>query len=223
MNCKFDLSQPFDLETPVYHIYCRPMFGTYHSIKEHTFFDQMTSFYTHSGTHIDAPGHFSQGGYSLDEIPLDRLMGPGVVLGISKEELGEITADDLERAASRVGFRRGDIVIINTGWHKNWKSPRYATRFPGAVTSAGKWFVENDVSMVGVDWICIDHPSQTDMGDSSWIVHRTVLSANIPVIENIGGQIDQVTDRRIYVIALPVKVTGGDGFPIRVVAFEERP
>jgi len=218
MKSLFDLSQPFDVEIPVYHIYTKPMFGIYHFHKENGFYDRMTSFYTHSGTHIDAPKHFSEKGYSLDEIPLSKLVGPGVVLSIPKKELGEITAEDLDKAALDVNFKKGDIVIINTGWHKNWKHPDYSIKFPGIVKSAAEWLVEHDVNMVGVDWICIDHPSQTDMGDSSWIAHRIVLSNNIPVIENVGGQLDEVTNQRIEVMALPVKVVNGDGFPIRIVA-----
>ena len=72
--------------------------------------------------------------------------------------------------------------------------------------------------MVGIDWICIDHPSQTDMGDNSWASHKTVLSKNIPVIENIGGEVDRVSGRRLTIIALPVKIPDGDGFPVRVIA-----
>lgn len=216
MKKLYDLTQPFHWDLPVYHIYSKPMFGTYHTIREHGFFDRLASFHTHTGTHIDAPRHFCETCYTLDKIPLNKLMGPGVVLDLPKGELEKITAEDLEKAEPKV--RRGDIVLINTGWHRNWEKPEYARRFPGIVRGADEWLINCGVKAIGVDWICIDHPSQTDMGDGTWDSHRKILSNNIPVIENLGGEIDDVTGQRVTVIALPVKVVNGDGFPIRVVA-----
>lgn len=218
----FDLSQPFERNIPVYHIYSRPIFGVYHTIDQHAFFDRMCSFYTHSGTHIDAPRHFSETGYNLSQIPLDVLIGTGVVLDLPKQAMKEITTDDLEKAKSKFGIRRGDSLIINTGWHHRWNEPDYAKKFPGIVKSAAQWLVDNGIKLVGVDWICIDHPSQTDMGDNSWASHKIVLSNNIPVIENIGGDVDKVAGKRVIIMALPVRVVDGDGFPVRVVAAVEK-
>lgn len=214
----FDLSQPFERNIPVYHIYSRPTFGVYHTIDRDNFYDRTASFYTHSGTHIDAPCHFAKDGYNLAQIPLNVLVGTGVVLDLPKGELEEITSGDLEKAASKAGVEKGDTLIINTGWHRNWEEPDYAKKFPGIVRSGAEWLVKSGIKMVGLDWICIDHPSQTDMGDNSWASHKIVLSSNIPVIENIGGDVDKVTGQRVTIIALPVRVVGGDGFPIRVVA-----
>lgn len=216
----YDLSQTFEWDIPVYHIYSKPMFGVYHNIDNHNFYDRVTSFHTHSGTHMDAPRHFCKTCYTIEEIPLDRLVGPGVILDMPKKELGEITDTDLEGATPKVS--EGDIVIINTGWHKNWRNTEYATRFPGIVKEGARWLVERSVKMVGIDWICIDHPKQTDMGDGTWASHKIVLGNNIPVIENLGGDIDKLTGKRVTIIALPVKVRNGDGFPIRVVATTDK-
>lgn len=214
----FDLSQLFSRDIPVYHIYSRPIFGIYHTIDEHAFYDRVASFYTHSGTHLDAPRHFSKSGYDISQIPLDTLVNKGVVLDLPKGEGAEITAEDFEKAKSKTPIERGDTVIVNTGWHHRWGKPEYAKKFPGIVRSGAEWLVNAGIKMVGVDWICIDHPTQTDMGDNSWASHRTILSNNIPVIENIGGEVDRVTGRRVTIIALPVKVLDGDGFPVRVIA-----
>jgi kynurenine formamidase len=217
----FDLTQPFSRDIPVYHIYSRPSFGVYHEIDEGGFYDRTASFYTHSGTHIDAPRHFSKEGYTLAEIPLEVLISTGVVLDLPKGELEEITADDFERAKSGGDIREGDVLIINTGWHRKWEEPEYPKKFPGIVKSGAQWLAESGVKMVGVDWICIDHPKQTDMGDNTWASHKIVLSANIPVIENVGGEVDKLNGQRVTVMALPVKVVKGDGFPIRVAAMVE--
>lgn len=214
----FDLSQLFSRDIPVYHIYSRPSFGIYHTIDEHCFYDRTASFYTHSGTHIDAPRHFSKNGYTISQIPLDILVNKGVILDMPKGEAEEITAEDFEKANAKTPIERGDTVIVNTGWHRRWDEPDFAKRFPGIMKSGAEWLVNAGVKMVGVDWICIDHPSQTDMGDNSWASHKTVLSNNIPVIENIGGDVDKVSGRRVTIIAAPVKIVDGDGFPLRVIA-----
>jgi len=214
----FDLSQPFSHDIPVYHIYSKPIFGIYHNIDENDFYDRAVAFHTHSGTHIDAPRHFSKKGNNLAQIPLDVLVGTGVVLDLPKDALGEITGDDLEKAAAAQGVKKGDILIVDTGWHHNWEKPDFATKFPGIVRSGAEWIVKSGIKMVGFDWICIDHPSQTDMGDNTWDSHKKVLSNNIPVIENIGGDVDKVAGKRVTIMALPVKVVEGDGFPLRVVA-----
>jgi kynurenine formamidase len=136
-------------------------------------------------------------------------------------ELEESTDDDLERARSKTEIKKGDVLIINTGWHRRWEEPDYPKKFPGIVKSGAEWLVQAGVKLVGVDWICIDHPRQTDMGDNSWASHKIVLSGNIPVIENIGGDVDKVKGQRVTVMALPVKAEEGDGFPIRVVVAVE--
>jgi kynurenine formamidase len=212
----------FHKDIPVYPIYSPPKFGIYHSIKcGDIFYDRVVSFYTHSGTHIDAPCHFSKNGWSIDQIPLEVLVGPGIILDLPKGECEKIDADDFKRAKSRFDIRLGDIIIINTGWHHKWDEPDYVKKFPGIVKSGAEWLVKAGIKMVGVDWIAIDHPSQTDMGDNSWASHKIILSNNIPIIENIGGEVDKVTGQRVTIIVLPVKVKEGDGFPVRVVAAKE--
>lgn len=212
----YDLSQTFEWANPVYSIYSKPMFGVYHDIDTDGFYDRVASFHTHSGTHIDSPRHFCKTGDPLDKIPLDRLVGQGVSLNIPKKELGEITASDFEKARPKI--LKGDIVLINTSWHLNWEKPGYTTKFPGIVKEGAKWLVEHGINMVGVNWICVDHPKQTDMGDGSWASHKILLGKNIPVIENLGGEIDRLKGKRVTVMALPVKVKNGDGFPVRVIA-----
>jgi len=218
-----DLSQPFHSDIPVYHIYSKPQFGIYHKFElQDVFYDRVTGFYTHSGTHMDAPRHFNKDGWTLDRIPLDVLIGQGVVLDLPKRELGKITAADFEKAKSKIDIKKKDVVIINTGWHHKWEDPDYPRKFPGIMKDGAEWLVEAGIKMVGMDWICVDHPSHTDMGDNSWISHKILLNNNIPIIENIGGDVDKVKGQRVMITALPVKVAEGDGFPLRVIATVEK-
>jgi kynurenine formamidase len=196
----------------------------------------------HAGTHIDAPCHFVGGGMTLDQIPLSVLCGPGVILDLPRDEWGIVTGDDLENATPRI--EKGDRVIINTGWHRFYESDpeRYMLRNPGCDKSAIDWFVEHEVSWVGSDACSPDHTFDLtkrkatarpdvytqevmDSVDRERFPlqygHKTLLKNNIPMVEFIGGQIDECTGRRLTLMALPPKFKMVDGSPVRVVAVDD--
>lgn len=236
----YDLSLPFSRNIPTYSMkltfYNPPMIGTYsefgHSMLEKTtgrtegayFYDSVLCFYSHTGTHLDSPIHCKPGNWSVDQIPLDRLWGEGVVVGIPKGELEEFGPEDLEAAEPEI--RRGDIVVVNTGWHRNFCGPiddwdravYYATKNPGMGAEGVEWLIDKGVKTFMVDYIGVDHPKYTERGDNSWPVHRGLLSANIPMVQILAGEIDEVTGMRCEIVAAPVKWVGGDGFPVRVLA-----
>jgi len=192
---------------------------------------------THASTHIDAPWHFMGGKYTtVDKIPLEKLYGSAVILDITKENLGEITAEDLEKASPAV--EEGDIVIVHTGWHHDeiWNDEtRYMILFPGFVKSAVDWLIDKKVKMVGSDIPCVDHPYQTPLSNlrpdllkgfdkekyPHFVAHYGFLGNDIPILELLGGDIDKVLERRLNIAAFPLKIVGGDASPVRVVAFLE--
>ena len=102
----------------------------------------------HSTTHVDVPAHVIEGTPFLDEIPLHCFFGPGVVVSIPKEKWEVVTADDLEKARPKI--QPGDIVIVNTGWHRHYgDNADYYAYSPGFYEDAGEWFVERGVKAVG--------------------------------------------------------------------------
>src|SRR3982074_544484 len=118
----------------------------------------------HNTTHIDAPAHVVQGTPFIDEVPLPHFFGSGIVVSIPKKKWEQITYDDLEKAAGKV-VRPRDVVIVNTGWHKLYEDNEdYFCRAPGFVPSAGEWFVEKKVKVVGHDTQANDHPLATAIG-----------------------------------------------------------
>ncbi|MFH1351439.1 MAG: cyclase family protein [Pseudomonadota bacterium] len=192
----------------------------------------------HAGTHIDAPAHF---GYpmSLDEIPLETLCGTGVVLDVRRDAWGAITAEDLENMSPRIN--QGDRVVLNTGWHRFFDTDpqTFVLKYPGLDKSAADWLVEKKVSWVGSDTPSPDHPfclsttiharrpdvltpeifSSIDRSRFPLrYTHKTLLSNNIPIIEQIGGAIDEVTGRRVTLIALPLKLKRSEASQIRLIA-----
>lgn len=193
----------------------------------------------HAGTHLDAPRHFGFG-MALDEIPLDVLCGTGVVIDIPKAQWEGITVQDLENA--RPEILSGDRVIVHTGWHHHYEDEEtYMVKYPGFTKPATDWLVKKGISLIGSDTPSPDHPfclisllknHRPDVFTNEVIEsidtelypplynHRTFLGNNIPMAEQLGGEIDDVLGRRLNIIALTPKYHLADGSQVRVIAFE---
>ncbi len=172
---------------------------------------------THTGTHVDSTWHFNKNGLRIDEMPLDAFMGKAVVLDFRHvEDCYGITGEDLEKVEPKV--EEGDILIVNTGWHKKYGTKEYLTKHPGIDGDSVKEFLlDKKVKMVGTDTMCPEPCGEFDHWNHP--LHRVCLIENkIPLIENLGGDIDKVTGKRCFIMALPLKLMA-DGSPSRVVAF----
>jgi kynurenine formamidase len=200
----------------------------------------------HNTTHIDAPAHVIQGTPFIDEVPLPHFFGSGIVISIPKQKWEPITYDDLEKAAGKV-VRPRDVVLVNTGWHHKYEdSEDYFCYAPGFVKSAGEWFVEKKVKVIGHDTQANDHPLATAIGPQrngplhphlaeeykKWSggrdwkddfpewepVHRILFKNGILGIENVGGELDKVTGKRCTFAFFPWNWDRGDGCIVRLVA-----
>jgi len=197
------------------------------------FYYAANSFFTaeHGGTHLDAPAHFAEGRETTDQVPLDRLIGPAVVVDVtaaSQENVDYlITVDDLAGFEARHGeIAPGTILLFRTGFSSRWPdAERYlgtaergeaATadlHFPGISPEAARWIVANrQVAAVGIDTASIDYGQST-----LFETHRTLFAESIPAFENLAA-LDRLPETGAYVIALPMKIGGGSGGPLRAVA-----
>ena len=198
----------------------------------------------HTGTHMNAPIHMIQRGADLSEVPPNRLFGNGVILSIPKGNYETITAADLEAAKPEV--KVDDIVVIVTGWHHKYSDGiEYYGESPGLTKDAAEWLVNKKVKMVMVDTQQIDHPLATTLGPHRggphmkrlageyqkatgkdpkkehgvWnVAHKILAGANIPTVEQIGGDVDELLGKRVTLTATPWKFRKGDACPVRVVA-----
>jgi kynurenine formamidase len=187
----------------------------------------------HGGTHLDAPIHFSAGGMTADRVPLERLVAPAVVIDISAKAAADpvyrLTRDDVlafERRHGRIA--RGTIVLLRTGWSRRWPdrlayfgdaTPGDASklRFPSYGSEAAELLVrDRGVAALGVDVASIDYGPSTDFA-----VHRIAAAANVPGFENLT-RLDELPAIGAVVIALPMKIEGGSGGPLRAVALVPR-
>ncbi len=183
----------------------------------------------HGGTHLDAPIHFAAGRQATDAIPLDRLVAPAVVLdaraAAARDADYRLTRKDvLAWEAAHGTIPPGAIVLLQTGWDARWPdrarvfgddTPGRTTalHFPSFGKDAARFLVdERRVGAIGVDTPSIDHgPSQ------DFPVHQVVAAANVPGFENVA-YLDEVPVTGAWVVALPMKIAGGSGGPLRIVA-----
>jgi kynurenine formamidase len=188
----------------------------------------------HGGTHLDAPRHFAEGKWSSDEIPLQRLVGPAVVVDVTADASSrdyQITPDVLDAWERTNGsIPEGAIVLFRTGWGRLWRDPVLylgtskigpeavaELHFPGIhPDTARRLAARGTIDAVGIDTASIDY-GQSKTFDT----HQILFAANIPAFENVA-QLDQVPARGSVVIALPMKIRGGSGGPLRIVAVVPR-
>ncbi|TMA31603.1 MAG: cyclase family protein [Deltaproteobacteria bacterium] len=185
----------------------------------------------HGGTHLDAPIHFAEHGWTADAIPLERTIGPAIVVDVTQRAANErdylVSVADLRAWEREHGpIPDGAIVLLRTGHAKYWPDPeRYlgtaergsaATaklHFPGLDPEAARWLVkERSVHAVGLDTPSIDAGPST-----RFEAHRILLGANIPVFENVA-QLEKLPALGFTVVALPMKIGAGSGGPLRIVA-----
>jgi kynurenine formamidase len=183
----------------------------------------------HGGTHLDAPQHFARNGDSTDRVPLARLVAPAVVIDASARAAGDrdyrlSTADVLAFESQHGRIAAGTIVLLRTGWSRHWPdvkaylgddTPGDASklRFPSFGKEAARLLVEQRrVAMIGVDTASIDYGRSRDFA-----VHRIVAERNVPGLENLTG-LERVPPTGALVIALPMKIEGGSGGPVRAIA-----
>lgn len=185
----------------------------------------------HGGTHLDAPVHFAQGRYKVDDIPLQQLVGPGIVIDVTAQCATNpdylVSVADFQNWERRNGrIRPGTIVLLRTGFGKYYPDRKKylgteergdqavaKLHFPGLDPAAARWLTQNrSIKSIGLDTASIDY-GQSKLFES----HRILFEKNIPAFENVAN-LEELPARGFTVIALPMKIKGGSGGPLRIVA-----
>ena len=181
---------------------------------------------SHTGTHIDAPYHFLKDGQRIDEIPVERFVGEGVLIDVSaKSDRELIEPDEVERYEDEI--TQGDFVIFRTGRDRYFGTSKYYLH-PYLSAEGARILVKMGVSLVGIDALSIDptyygstdsDPSAKDLPDEEkygYPVHDILLSNNILIVENLCN-LDKVKQVKGVYSFLPLKLKDSDGSPIRAV------
>jgi len=185
----------------------------------------------HGGTHLDAPIHFAQDGNTADRVPLRKVVGPAVTVDVRRQAATDrdhlIGVADLEAFEAENGrIARGTIVLLRTGWSRHWPNARRylgtaergegavpKLHFPGLDEAAARWLVrERRVRAVGIDTASIDRGQSADFR-----AHRVLAAAQVPVFENVAN-LGRLPAEGFHVVALPMKIEGGSGGPLRAMA-----
>lgn len=184
----------------------------------------------HGGTHLDAPIHFAEGRRTNDAIPLSQLIGPAAVVDVTAQVTEDylVSVDDLLTWEGENGvLEDGVMLLIRTGWAARW-SDRAAylgtdltgdealpeLHFPGISSEAAQWLVDNRaIVAVGIDTPSIDRGQSSDFR-----AHVILYAENIAGFENLAS-LEALPSTGSYVVALPMKIEGGSGGPLRIVAF----
>ena len=185
----------------------------------------------HGGTHLDSPVHFAKGRLTVDQLPLEQLMGSAIVIDVTTQCATNpdylVSVADFENWEKRNGrIAPGTIVFLRTGFGKFYPDRKKylgtdergdaavaKLHFPGLDPAAARWLTQNrSIKAIGLDTASIDR-GQSTLFES----HRTLFDKNIPAFENVAN-LDQLPVKGFSVIALPMKIKGGSGGPLRIVA-----
>jgi kynurenine formamidase len=187
----------------------------------------------HGGTHLDAPIHFGEGKRTAEQVPLEQLIAPAVVIDVTAKANADrdyrLTPDDIVQFEKRHGrIAAGTMVLLRTGWSRHWPNakaymgddtPGDASKlsFPSFGVEAAKLLVEERrAGALGIDTASIDYGRSTD-----FMVHRVAAAQNVPGLENLTN-LDQLPPTGAVVVALPMKIEGGSGGPLRAVGLVRR-
>ncbi len=168
----------------------------------------------HTGTHVDSPRHFFNDGPAFQDIPLERLMGQGVVWEFDKPPYGLIEPEDLERA--RPFLEPGDIVAIDSGIAARVGTPDY-DRNASLSVAAAEWLVEHKAKLVAVDMPTPDLALDRRPPGFIWPVHRALLSHGVLIAEQIAN-LAPIVGKRVEFMFCPLNIADCDGAPARVLA-----
>ncbi|NOX52482.1 MAG: cyclase family protein [Gammaproteobacteria bacterium] len=243
----YDLSHPWGLGQPCWPYFEDVKIERLHGMSKSGVLTQKITTVMHSGTHIDAPAHVVPGTPFMDEVPLPYFFGSGVVVSIPKGKWEVITAEDLENARPKIR-ENDIVIVNTGWHRYYGDNQHYYGYSPGFYKEAGEWFVNKKVKMAGSDTQALDHPLGTAIGPHGpgapdgllpginreyfaetgrrviedfpeWEpCHKAILSAGICGFENVGGDIDKVTGKRVTFAAFPWRWKKGDGCIVRLVA-----
>ena len=172
-------------------------------------------FYSHCGTHMDAPCHFLPEGATIDQQDLNVLVGDAIVVDLSPAKPRQLfTIEDFDSVSDRIS--PGCRLLLRTDWHKRYGTPEYRNELPRISNELADWLVERQVGLIGVE-----PPSVADVNDIEEVtsVHQTLFRGGVVIIEGLTN-LDQLSKSIVQFVALPLKIAGGDGTPVRAIAME---
>ncbi|MEE4266139.1 MAG: cyclase family protein [Desulfobacteraceae bacterium] len=208
----FDISLPVDPQLPVWPGDPKIVLERHRAISRgHASNDSKLACSVHSGTHVDAPAHFIRDGLTVEQLPLDVLIGPAYVADLP--EADTITPDSLEALELS---RETTRLLIKTRNSALWSDPHHQFNpdFVAITADAANWVVKKGIRLIGIDYLSIQRYK-----DSEPLTHRILLDAGVVIVEGLCLQ--NIHAGLYKLICLPIKLVGSEGAPARTVLIEE--
>jgi arylformamidase len=196
--------------------YPMPAFIKWSNFETQGYISETMFLSTHTGTHMDAPFHFDPNGPTIDKVEIERYVcNNALLLKIQKDSNQIISSDDIRRN-SKCEIKEKDTIVFSTGWEMRIKEKdNYINNNPGLSKDAAEFLVEKKVNAVAIDCPSIDKGT-----DSGLVVHKTLLSNQILIIENLCN-LYRFNNQRFTLLITPLKLVGASGSPIRAIGIEE--
>lgn len=192
----------------------KPQFISWSTLKDDGYNLELLFLSSHTGTHMDAPFHFVSNGAKVDEIPVGRFLGDGVLIKVRKEKNQAITRKDLHLFESENGkISEGSSVFFYTGWQKFLKKDNYFEENPGLSESAASYLASRKVNMVGIDSPSIDRGRNRQFS-----AHKILSKGGVLIVENLAS-LDKISKNPFGFAIMPLKLRDATGSPVRAVAF----
>ena len=205
-----DLTREVRNDTKVFPGSPLPKFITWTKMDVHDYDSEVIFMSTHTGTHMDAPSHFASDASSIDKISVKRFISNAILIKIKKGSNQLITANEIEE--SNVRIMEGDTIVFSTLWENEIDKEYFFSHSPGLAEDAAKYLINKKVNAV-----CIDSPSIDRGSDSSFAVHKLLLSKEILIVENLCN-LSKLNSQYFTLIMAPLKLSGASGSPIRAIA-----
>lgn len=202
-----DLSYTIEENMPVYPGTESPKISEACTMEEHGFREAYLQFYSHTGTHMDAPAHMIARGKYLDDFSIEQFVGNAVVIEVNTGKIEKLFLEQYESIIKSV-----DFVLLKTNWGNKWGRADYFNNFPTLTEAAAIYLTTFNLKGVGVDAISVD-----EMTTKRFPVHHALLSSPMVLIENLN--LKEVKHLDIFVLnVLPLKTKKTDGSPVRASA-----
>lgn len=216
-----DLSHPLSANTPRVPSFPPPIFDHVRSLPQDLLNVTRMEMVVHIGTHVDAPNHFFLDAPAMDEVPLERLCGRGIVWHVELDD-----GDGLVRAQYFDGLekrlRPGDILILDTGTHLFAGSAKYDDDHPALSLDAADWIIEHDVKMIALDIPTPDFPVAKRPPGFDFPIHRRLLSHGVMIAEHLTN-LSALRGKEVEILCAALNIQGGDGAPARILARPVQP
>jgi arylformamidase len=210
-----DLTHPISANMPVYPGTEQPVISIGCSIEEIGFLEKKITFFSHTGTHIDAPAHLLKGHSTLDMLPIEQFHGPALML-----DFGDFTANTTTNAIGikelepyQDKIKDVDFLLLHTTWSQHWGSEKYFSNYPVLSGDAAHWLSNFSLKGLGLDTISADTADTQE-----YPVHKALLQKDMVIIENLTNLV-ALPCAQFEISCFPLSFEDADGSPVRAVAY----